>query len=140
MAGKMVLITLIFLVMGNKSNAQVHPDLKAYQWKNRLIVINGVSDVHKQIEVFDQPSLADRNMKILILQKDQVVTNDKDTLRIDPNAIREHLNIPQNDYAVLLIGKDGGIKMRKNEFVNPNIIYALIDQMPMRQSEMKSKH
>ena len=39
---------------------------------------------------------------------------------------------------IILIGKDGGIKMEKEEF-DLSAIYELIDSMPMRQQEMNIK-
>ncbi len=40
------------------------------------------------------------------------------------------------DFAVILIGKDGGEKFRSAEVVDPRVLDALIDTMPMRRNEM----
>ena len=40
-------------------------------------------------------------------------------------------------FNVLLIGKDGGVKATWNRLINTNELFALIDAMPMRKSEMK---
>ena len=39
----------------------------------------------------------------------------------------------------ILVGKDGGVKLRQNAQVKLNDIFALIDAMPMRQEEMRQK-
>ena len=36
----------------------------------------------------------------------------------------------------VLIGKDGGVKLRQEELVRPAELFALIDSMPMRKHEM----
>ena len=40
-------------------------------------------------------------------------------------------------FTFILIGKDGGEKLRSNEAVGLEKLYAIIDAMPMRQEEMK---
>jgi len=40
---------------------------------------------------------------------------------------------------IILIGKDGGVKLRKTYIVEANEVFDLIDLMPMRRSEMKNR-
>ena len=40
-------------------------------------------------------------------------------------------------FEVLLVGKDGGVKLRREDLVAVSEITALIDTMPMRQNEMR---
>jgi hypothetical protein len=40
-------------------------------------------------------------------------------------------------FAVLLVGKDGGVKFRSERPVRAEELFALIDTMPMRREEMK---
>ena len=42
-------------------------------------------------------------------------------------------------FEVLLIGKDGGVKLRRDKPVAAFEITALIDTMPMRQDEMRRR-
>jgi len=42
-------------------------------------------------------------------------------------------------FQVLLIGKDGGVKLRSSGPVSMKDLFGLIDSMPMRQQEMDSK-
>ena len=41
------------------------------------------------------------------------------------------------DFTVLLVGKDGRVKLRREQPVAASEITALIDTMPMRQNEMR---
>lgn len=44
--------------------------------------------------------------------------------------------IGADDFTVVLIGKDGGEKLRINEVPDLRSVYAVIDGMPMRSREM----
>ncbi|MEO6523683.1 MAG: DUF4174 domain-containing protein [Mucilaginibacter sp.] len=46
-------------------------------------------------------------------------------------------NVP---FTVILIGKDNGEKLRSHEPVSLTRLFDLIDNMPMRQQEIKYKH
>ena len=51
-------------------------------------------------------------------------------------GLRERYGIEPGQFAVILIGKDGGEKYRLYEVPELDGIFALIDGMPMRQNEM----
>ena len=52
-------------------------------------------------------------------------------------AMRHHFKVEQNDFLVILIGKDGGEKLNSRTPVAIEQLKQLIDSMPMRKSEMK---
>lgn len=43
-----------------------------------------------------------------------------------------------NEFDLVLIGKDGGVKYRAQGVANPEKIYRLIDRMPLRRREMRA--
>jgi Domain of unknown function (DUF4174) len=45
--------------------------------------------------------------------------------------------VSKNDFTLLLIGKDGFVKLRSKEVMTAERIYALVDAMPMRKDEMR---
>ena len=54
-------------------------------------------------------------------------------------ALRERF-APEGDFTVVLVGKDGGEKMRvSGEVLTRDALFARIDSMPMRRSEMESR-
>ena len=55
-------------------------------------------------------------------------------------SLRTGFHIPQNQFAVLLLGEDGFIKLRSNAPVSINRINTLIDAMPERKAEMQRPH
>ena len=52
--------------------------------------------------------------------------------------MRQKFSVRQGSFLVILIGKDGEEKMRRQK-VNLTEIFAVIDGMPMRQREMKER-
>ena len=55
----------------------------------------------------------------------------------DAVAARRRFNIAPNDFAALLIGKDGSEKLRSHRPISFSKLRDTIDSMPMRQQEMK---
>lgn len=45
----------------------------------------------------------------------------------------------QTEFTVILLGKDGGEKLRTQNLLTANKLFALIDAMPMRRQEMQKK-
>lgn len=74
-------------------------------------------------------------------QPEAVACKDRDLVlvQITNDADRKAYKIPKDATAILLIGKDGGVKARWSEQVIPKKVYDLIDAMPMRQQEIQQK-
>ena len=53
--------------------------------------------------------------------------------------LRQRFHVPINAFTVILIGKDGGEKLRCKEPIQSNELFATIDAMPMRRDEMKQR-
>ncbi|KPK57191.1 MAG: hypothetical protein AMJ59_20185 [Gammaproteobacteria bacterium SG8_31] len=58
--------------------------------------------------------------------------------RIQTDSLREQYGIGPSDFAVFLIGKDGGVKLRLERPPRAAELFELIDSMPMRQQEMRA--
>jgi hypothetical protein len=56
---------------------------------------------------------------------------------VDSQRLSERYAIGENAFTALLIGKDGGEKLRVDEVPDLSTIYAVIDGMPMRSGEMR---
>ena len=57
----------------------------------------------------------------------------------ESRALRERYAVRADRFAVMLVGKDGGVKRSEDETVEMRSIYELIDTMPMRRSEMQRR-
>ena len=123
-------LLILVLLLVNSSFAQ---DITKYQWKNRVVIIFGTdydnNKVREQHQVFEAFSneIADREIIILVPRK-------KERLKL-----LKRLDL-SNDYSgLILVGKDGGIKLQQRLVVRPETLFNLIDGMPMRRAEIRKK-
>ena len=123
---------------------QAQQDFSKYKWRNRILVFSAPSlsneTFKEQLESFlsTPKKLDDRNLLIFVLIKGRIYDHNLNTVpHFDVNAVRKKLNMPVAYEGLVLIGKDGVSKLKKEYPVNPKNIYDAIDQMPMRQKEMR---
>ncbi|MDA2951272.1 MAG: DUF4174 domain-containing protein [Actinomycetota bacterium] len=118
-------------------------DLGDYLWQSRPLLVfapNGndprLTETMRRIEA-SRCDFADRDMVLGRILADGTSTLDGQVL--DTNAARRlasQFGIGANGFSVVLIGKDGGEKLRINDVPDLQAIYAVIDGMPMRGREM----
>lgn len=127
--------------------AKAQDGLEVFGWKNRLVLIHGSGNhphTRDQLEQLLQQKegLADRDLVVILLdsQSEEVqIKFGADQIPLDYKAIVSKRKIDPHYFQVLLIGKDGGTKLKKGKTVPLETIFSLIDRMPMRQAEMKEK-
>jgi hypothetical protein len=71
------------------------------------------------------------------------VLSDRDMIELAPvesASARRRFRIGQDDFTVILLGKDGGEKLRSDTPVTMETLTKLIDSMPMRQKEVRDGH
>jgi Domain of unknown function (DUF4174) len=57
----------------------------------------------------------------------------------DASALRARYGVASGAFAALLVGKDGGVKLKSSEPLSAGRLSSVIDAMPMRQDEMQRK-
>jgi hypothetical protein len=55
----------------------------------------------------------------------------------EQDALRKRFHVASGTFAVILVGKDGGEKLRATEPIPWEALKSTIDSMPMRQQEMR---
>ena len=141
--------TLLLLVVGTmaaQADGQDKIRLKDYQWKNRLILAfspspedSGYIALEKEIAV-QADEVIDRDILVFyILENGEVKMGESSLQTGAGDYLRESFSISPGTFTVLLIGKDGGIKLRREGGVELDEIFSRIDTMPMRQQEMREK-
>ena len=58
----------------------------------------------------------------------------------DADSVRRRFGVGRDAFVVVLVGKDGGEKLRSDQPIEFERLRATIDAMPMRQDEMRKKH
>ena len=136
---------LIFTQMAEAQKKQ-SINLYDYQWKNRLILLfaesedNGAYQQQMQYLDLQQSGLEDRDLLVFSFFADGTgKLEGKPMLEQDVLRIRNKYKVGDEAQLLILIGKDGGEKMRKDLPVQLMQVFGLIDQMPMRQREMRDK-
>lgn len=61
------------------------------------------------------------------------------TSQAEQNNLRHRFNTNTQTFTVILLGKDGGEKLRSSTPVTMEKLAALIDSMPMRQQELRQR-
>ncbi len=124
---------------------QLHSqDFQQYRWENRLLIIVDQSDDQAnrkaQLTIFQQAAegLTDRKLKVFSFSKKGWQTG----LQVRPNWKQNELpNRFSSDqtFTLYLVGLDGGIKAMYDKPTAPQAIFELIDTMPMRRAELRSR-
>ncbi len=118
--------------------------LKDFLWEKRVLILvsteEGSSEFEKQKETLatKDEELQERDLILILLKEDSLESPNSDRLQLNSTELRNELNIAPTFEGVILIGKDGGVKMREEFYVKPERIFDLIDSMPMRRAEMKN--
>ena len=121
-------------------------DLGDYQWKNRIILIFAPSSesgaYKRQMREFEgqEDGIQDRDLILFELFEDGESRLGNTFLpeRMGPRMSRR-FDVGEGEFAIILIGKDGTVKLRSNNPVATSDLFRLIDAMPMRQDEMRRK-
>jgi len=129
--------------MTTQINAQ---DLKKHQWKQRVLVIMTNTfhntDFTSQIEALEphQDGIEERQLIVYQLHPEfYTIGFSENGERIKNAALYESLNKKDLPFEIVLIGLDGGIKLRLATLLSPEALFNTIDAMPMRRNELRRK-
>lgn len=137
----------VFLAIQGISRAQENTfDLDELRWKKRVLLVFSPSESNPSLQVQREQlashgeGVGERDLKIVYILEhaDKRKTGIDSNRVLDENGpIRSRFGIESGLFQVLLIGKDGTVKLRSSDPVSAEDIFALIDSMPMRRQEMK---
>lgn len=140
---------LIFAVLsmdGGRNAAGQGPDISQYRWKNRLLLIFAPDRSHPMFDALhrslsaQEAEVSDRDLVVFeILESEPSSINGAVVASDTAHALRDKYTVSRGEFRVILVGKDGGLKLKRNEPTNLKKIFSLIDSMPMRQEEMRQR-
>ncbi|MBP1849016.1 DUF4174 domain-containing protein [Rhizobium halophytocola] len=113
--------------------------LSRYTWKNRVLVLFARSDDPKLVQQIAEletrkAALADRDMVVLAVGDGRLRSLHGDGAGIDWQALKAEAMVGGDAFEAVLVGKDGGIKLRSFEVVADDALFDLVDSMPMRRA------
>jgi len=124
-----------------KTSAQ---HLDDYRWKNRVVLLfagpGSESLFRKQVNELnvDPEGLLERDLIIFTVSPHRIINLiERKTANLSAEQLWDKYSRQGEGFQYILIGKDGGIKLDKNEFIPNDYLFAVIDAMPMRKREMQ---
>lgn len=118
-------------------------NIDSFKWKNRILLLKdshfNSGKLQEQLKVLQSnpEKLQDRDILIFILSDEAVFDTAKSKTKLQSWLIIEEFGL-KDFQGLILLGKDGGVKLKESFVVSPNSIFNLIDSMPMRRAEIKS--
>ena len=141
-----VISAILMLNLFSQSPVAGDDLLERYTWQSRVLLVFTPNRDHPgfiaQKKILDASGveLKDRDLVVLQLLPGHSITIDgKPSSAISADSIYRDFSIEPGSFKVLLIGKDGTLKLTRTSAVNSKAVFDLIDSMPMRQLEMQSK-
>lgn len=122
-------------MMSDESMSEQGNVLREHLWQSRVLVIFASecndSRIAEQRRIVSSmgSGAAERDMAVV-----EFVGAAGDT-----QAMRRQLGIPENGFQAVLVGKDGGAKLRSAQPLTAEKLAATIDAMPMRRQEMQAQ-
>ncbi|GAB2454614.1 hypothetical protein GCM10011375_02140 [Hymenobacter qilianensis] len=112
--------------------------IKAQRWQKRVVVLCAPTAESAELKqqkasmAAAQTQVNARDMLILEAIETSLSPSEK-------QYVRQTLGIKPGGFALVLIGKDGGVKRKETEPIDPKALFETIDAMPMRRQEMREK-
>jgi hypothetical protein len=119
--------------------AQLMPELT---WEKRVLLVFAANErgigFQRQEAILELigGDLIERDMIVIRAFADNRVFIDGQSRGLSAASFYRRFAVDGNDFRVILVGKDGTVKLDRDSAVTGNELFALIDSMPMRRSEM----
>lgn len=115
-------------------------NLEAYMWKKRVLLAFAPEDNealrrHREAWTSVSAEVQERDMVRLEVVGDEVFDGGR---RGAADGLRARFRPEKRELVVVLVGKDGGEKMRGADLSPPDV-FRTIDAMPMRRREMRER-
>jgi Domain of unknown function (DUF4174) len=107
-------------------------DLPSFKWKNRVLVVLAPSD--RDPRLLEQQATA-AGAATGFSERDLLVVAETRT----EGPLHRMFSTKVGDFQVALIGKDGRSAFQCSKPVNSEILFSIIDKMPMRREEIRQQ-
>lgn len=135
------LFLTVFMVAGLSPVGSAQ-DLSVHRWEERVILVytvDSTSEAYKRqiTELLkDRDGLKERRLILYSYTPTHLKKGWDETGWEKHDGPSDHMFQTEGDFEVVLLGLDGGVKLRKDRFVTREELFRLIDAMPMRQREL----
>ena len=137
----------VVLVLVAACPAAVHADFDfgSLRWKKRAVAVFAPNRAHpaltRQHRILEQAScgVRERDIRIVLAIGEGSLIVDGQSRGSAAASLRSLYRIDADAFEFLLIGKDGAVKLRRQAPVSTDELFARIDAMPMRRSEIRNR-
>ncbi|MEO1280704.1 MAG: DUF4174 domain-containing protein [Pseudomonadota bacterium] len=119
--------------------------MENYLWKSRPLIVFAPSASHpklnkqRQIVSAAQTGMKERDMVVIYVVGASTTASFGSPPSSSADALRKRYRVARRTFRSILVGKDGGTKKASSKPLGPRQLFQVIDAMPMRQQEMKSR-
>ncbi|WKK67521.1 DUF4174 domain-containing protein [Lutimonas zeaxanthinifaciens] len=145
-------VSMFLILMGCASFVPINgQNLEKHTWKNRILVFKTTDSAlqiyQQQVKEFENSEAELKDRKFVLYRITgadfERIDYTKDALTdsgsISGTSLEKIFNA-QEHFEVVLIGLDGGVKLRQTEVLSKEDLYGIVDAMPMRRSELNRKN
>jgi len=121
------------------ANADVWED---YAWKSRVLIVYAPDDDAPELAgqrtllSGDTDAMRERDLVLIEVVGDAIKAVPGPSPDTPAAELRARHGISPDQFGLVLVGKDTGVKLRSDTPVASSDIFSLIDAMPMRRREM----
>ncbi|MBD8687356.1 MULTISPECIES: DUF4174 domain-containing protein [unclassified Rhizobium] len=128
------------LIALSSSQVFAMDSLKEFAWKNRVVLVFGSAadqTLLQQIEILNRQKaeLEERDMVVIRVSEGEARAVYGNAPALKSVDLRTDADIKSEAFQVVLVGMDGGIKLRSEKVVSDVEMFDLIDGMPMRRAK-----
>ena len=136
---------LLSLALLSSSAAAVDADelMPSLTWDKRVLLVFVPQSDHPEARAQETmldanaAGLMERHMTVIRAYADGRVHVDRTEHDGSAATFYRRFGVPGDAFRVVLVGKDGGVKLESGDAVSRDELFALIDAMPMRRYEMQ---
>ena len=146
----LVISLLCFVSLSNFKTEEItstspSPLLEPHLWEHRVLIVLTPTEKHpkfkEQLQTLDavREGLKERDLFIMKNFNGNTIFAEEQLLSVgESRHLRKFYRLSPTAFTVLLIGKDGTVKLKSLDLIPIKKLFATIDAMPMRQAEMRT--
>ncbi len=137
-----ILLVLTMLVTHSAMAADAAQLMSGLTWEKRVLLVFAPADDHRERQhqraLLDavEGGLGERDMTVIEAFGDERLLIDGRDQSTSGASFYDRYGVDRSEFRVILVGKDGSVKLERERAVDSADLFALIDSMPMRRYEM----
>ena len=139
---KSILLVVTMIAALDSLAMDANSMMRDFIWEKRVLLLFTPDDGHAGFQQQNQilsevkDGMAERDMTTIRAMADGTLTVDNTKQSIAATDFYQRYSVRENEFRVILVGKDSTVKLDKKSMVTAAELFELIDAMPMRQYEM----